>query len=188
MKKIRLRLLAVLICISYVSAIAQSSEQAQKPKIPFKDRIFVGGNLGLTFGTITNIEVAPLVGYELTPNWAAGVGLRYSYYQDNYYSPPYKTNIFGGMLFTRYILYKGLFLEGDFEANNFEVYRLVDPINGIYAVDREWIPSLLLGGGYSQPLGGHSAFFLSILYDVLQNKYSPYYGVPVIRAGFAIGL
>jgi hypothetical protein len=181
--------LPVLLLLCFCTVVtAQHSTTANKPQIPFKDRIFVGGNLGLTFGTITNIEIAPLIGYMLTPSWSAGVGVRYSYYQDNYYNPPYKTNIYGGLVFSRYIIYKGLFAELNFEGNNYEVYKLVDPINGVYTTEREWIPSLLLGGGYSQPIGGNSAFFISILYDVLQNQYSPYYGVPVIRAGFGIGL
>lgn len=187
MKISRLSLLMIFMCCPFMATFAQNQAAPQNQNAPFKDRLFVGGNFGLTFGTITNIEVAPIVGYNVKPNWAVGVGARYSYYQDNFYSPPYKTNIYGGLVFTRYIVYKGLFLEGNFEANNFDVYKF-DPVTELYYPERDWIPSLLLGGGYAQPIGGNSAFFISILYDVLQNRYSPYYGVPVIRAGFGIGL
>ncbi|MBK9731872.1 MAG: hypothetical protein IPO83_11410 [Chitinophagaceae bacterium] len=187
MKNLRHHLTALFLVVFICAANAQNAEMMGSPKVPFKDRIFVGGNFGLTFGTITNIEIAPTFGYMLKPNWSAGVGVRYSYYQDNFYNPPYKTNIYGGLLFTRYVVYKGLFLEANFEGNNFDVYKF-DPVTELYYPERDWIPSLLLGGGYSQPMGANSAFFISILYDVLQNNYSPYYGVPIIRAGFGIGL
>ncbi|MBA3647496.1 MAG: hypothetical protein H0W62_02925 [Chitinophagales bacterium] len=152
-----------------------------------KDRIQIGGGLGLSFGDIISIEIAPAIGYRVTPKLTTGVGFRYSYYKDNYFK--YSTNLYGGQVFGRYLVFQGLFLEGDFEANNFEVVKVTDPLTGIYTIERDWIPSLLLGGGYSQQVGnGRSVFFISILYDVLQDQYSPYYRVPVIRAGFAIGL
>jgi uncharacterized protein (UPF0147 family) len=47
---------------------------------------------------------------------------------------------------------------------------------------------LLLGGGYSSSIGRSAGFFISILYDVLQDPNSPYYGQPVIRAGVGFGI
>lgn len=192
MKTTSLLLLLISVVSFSISSFAQTTVEpetpkAEKPKVPLSDRIFFGGNFGFTFGSITNIEIAPQVGYKITPAWSAGIGGRYAYYKDNYYYF-YQTNMYGGLLFTRYLVYKGLFLDAEFEANNFEVYKVVDPIFGIYNLERMWVPSLLLGGGYSQPIGDRSAFFVSILYDVLQHKYSPYYRVPVIRAGFGFGI
>lgn len=157
-----------------------------KPKPPLSDRIFIGGSLAMTFGSITYIGASPVIGYKLTDNWAVGVGGSYYYYQDNYYN--YSTSIYGVLLMSRYIIYKGLFVEGDFEENNQDALTIVDPLKGTYTLDRAWIPSLLLGGGYSQMIGGRSAFFISILYDVIQNPNSQYYGIPVIRAGVGFGL
>jgi len=158
----------------------------QKPKVPLSDRIFVGGNAALSFGTVTYVGIAPIVGYKLTERWSAGVGASYFYYHDSYYN--YSTSIYGGLLMSRYLIFKGLFAEGDFEENNQDALTVVDPIQGTYTLDRAWIPSLLLGGGYSQDIGGRSAFFISVLYDVIQNPNSQYYRVPVIRAGIGIGL
>jgi len=52
----------------------------------------------------------------------------------------------------------------------------------------------LLGAGYISSRSGKNSFtYLSILFDVLKNPYSPYvdgYGkiIPVVRAGINIGL
>ena len=73
LKFARFTLPVLLFLCLWTVVTAQHSTTANKPQIPFKDRIFVGGNLGLTFGTITNIEIAPLIGYMLTPSWSAGV-------------------------------------------------------------------------------------------------------------------
>ncbi|MFI5135756.1 MAG: hypothetical protein ACHQD9_07875 [Chitinophagales bacterium] len=155
-----------------------------KPKNNIMNRIYIGGYLSLSFGTVTYIAIAPQVGYRFTNNLTAGVGFNYQYYQDNYYN--YHTNVYGGLIFARYNVYKGLFLEGDFEDNNLDVYN-VDINTGNYFLTRQWVPSLLLGGGYSGG-GSHGGFYISILYDVLQNPNSPYYGIPVIRAGVGFGI
>jgi hypothetical protein len=167
----------------------QPQEQPQhttptKPKSNIMDRLYIGGNLGLYFGDITYVAISPIVGYRFTENLTAGVGFTYQYYKDNYYN--YTNNIYGGLIFGRYNVFKGLFLEGDFEANNLDAYYTNQ---GVFEAvpTRKWIPSLLLGAGYS---GGGSAggFYFSILYDVLQNYNSPYYGVPIIRAGVGFGI
>jgi hypothetical protein len=43
-----------------------------------KSKLFVGGALGLAFGTYTIVNVSPLVGYHFTPVFAAGAGINYS--------------------------------------------------------------------------------------------------------------
>lgn len=186
----RIARIALLILIP-LGAFAQSDSTAvennnTRTRKPLSDRIFVGGNAALTFGTITYIGVAPIVGYKMTDNWLVGVGGSYYYYRDNFYD--FSTSIYGGLLMTRYLVYKGLFAEADFEENNQLAVNIVDPIAGTFTLERKWIPSLLLGGGYSQELGARSAFFISILYDVIQNPNSQYYRRPVIRAGIGFGL
>ena len=179
----------VLMLISFWSFAQKDSTSTNlnsKPKTPLSDRIFVGGNVALTFGSITFVGASPIVGYKVSDDWSVGLGGSYYYYRDKYYN--YSTSIYGGLLMSRYIVYKGLFVEGDFEENNQDALTIVDPIAGTFTLSRKWIPSLLLGGGYSQSIGGRSAFFISILYDVIQNPNSQYYRIPVIRAGFGFGL
>jgi len=170
----------------------QNQTSHQQPKSNWTDRLMIGGSLGLSFGSVTYISIQPLVGYRVTNNFTAGLGINYQYWSEKYYDyvlNQYYTvssNIYGGSVFGRFTVFRGLFLEGDFEANNLLAYTF-DATNSSYTTQRLWVPSLLLGGGYYGG-GARGGFYVSILYDVIQNPNSPYYGIPVIRAGVGFGL
>lgn len=149
--------------------------------LPFKDRLVFGGNIGLSFGDITYIAAEPLVGYRLTSELIAGIGLRYIYYQNKYYN--YTSSIYGGSLFGRYYLIKGIFVETSLELNNLQAF---DPLD--QQLSRIWVPSWLVGAGFSSSFGQGAGFYFSILYDLLQDPNSPYYRQPVIRLGLGLGL
>ncbi|MCS6916624.1 MAG: hypothetical protein RMK52_06340 [Chitinophagales bacterium] len=149
--------------------------------VPLRERLVFGGNIGLSFGDVTYIAAEPLVGYRLTPNLVTGIGMRYIYYRDNFYN--YTTSIYGGSVFGRYYLVKGIFGETSFELNSLQAY---DPLD--QQLSRIWVPSWLVGAGYSSSLGRGAGFYFSILYDLLQDPHSPYYRQPVIRLGIGLGL
>src|SRR5688572_2037774 len=112
-------LLSMLLTIGYLTAGAQEV----KEKVPFKDRIFIGGSLGLQFGSATYIDVSPLVGYQISKKLQAGVGVTYIYYKvkDSNYNYEYETSIYGGRLFSRYYILDNLFAHGEYEILNMEV-------------------------------------------------------------------
>jgi len=164
---------------------------------PFdKKRFYVGGNGGLSFGSVTYIEVSPLLGYRATDRLSVGIQPSFTYikyklydYYGNYTGKKEESFYYGGGVYTRFYVLDNVFAHAQYEMNNFEV---LEPNNPIYPTafekKRITIPSLLLGAGYSQRVGENSACTISVLYDVIQNVYSPYYNRPVIRAGFGIGL
>lgn len=149
----------------------------------FTDKLFFGGNLGLQFGSQTYIEIAPIIGYKISERLSAGLGLKYIYYRikDNYSTFSYSTNIYGGGPFARFTLFEGLFLHGEYEILNLEVPDLYNNLR------RENITSVFLGGGYRQMIGNRSSIDLLILYNVNENRNSPYPN-PVIRIGFGFGI
>jgi hypothetical protein len=53
-------------------------------------------------------------------------------------------------------------------ALNYELY------NELGESQREWLPFLLIGAGYSQRLCGNVYAFVEVLFDVLQSDKSPY--------------
>lgn len=160
-------------------------QPVQKP-IPFKDRLWFGGGLGLSFGTITAVQVDPLVGIYLdrARKLSTGVGFTYSYYQDNRYIPPYTQNAYGYRLFTRYRVIEPIYLAAEFMQINTEPY-----FNNIGDQPRRiWVPELLLGGGIVQPLGGRTSFYLQIMFEVLQDPNSIYLGIgPIFSGGIGVG-
>ena len=149
----------------------------------FENRFFTGGDFGLQFGSQTYIQIAPMVGYRVTEQFSTGVTAKYIYYsiKDDNAGFDYKTNIYGGGIFTRYNVLEEIFLHAEFEALSMEV-----PIS-VYEINRRIVSGLFLGAGYRQFIGDYSSLNLMILFDVIEDKYSPYTN-PQIRIGIDFGL
>jgi hypothetical protein len=162
------------------SAKAQDSAMIRKrpPGERFIDKLFTGGNLGAQFGTVTFVDVSPLLGYRITDKISAGIGATYQYYhyKDKFYD--FETDVYGGRVFGRYLFTEYLFGHAEYEYLNLEAFdfkrRRVD------------VESLLAGGGYIQRIGDHAAIVAMILYNFTESVYTPYSN-PIIRVGFNIG-
>lgn len=140
-------------------------------------RVTVGGGLGASFGNITYFEISPTVGYYLTDNFLAGIGGTYIYYSDNIYK--YKTNMYGGNVFTQYKI-KDLPILAHAET----------ALMNYYSFNKErrvTTTAVLLGGGLRQDFGQRSYMAILVLWDINQNEDS-FYPNPVIRAGIAFAL
>src|SRR4051812_43331345 len=71
-------------------------------KKSFKERLIFNIGGGLTFGTITNIQVLPQVGYRITPRLTSGIGANLIYYRDNRFTVNNQFFVYGGNAFTRF--------------------------------------------------------------------------------------
>ncbi|MCB9361386.1 MAG: hypothetical protein H6588_08795 [Flavobacteriales bacterium] len=155
-----------------------SKDDAKKSDGKFDwSRVTVGGGLGATFGDITYFELAPTVGYYLTDNVLVGLGGTYIYYANNVYD--YKTNMYGGNVFTQY-MFNGLPVLAHAET----------ALMNYYSFNREariTTTAVLLGGGLKQDFGGRSYLSILVLWDINETEDS-FYPNPIIRAGIAIGL
>lgn len=223
----KLILLSVL-CLGIGAAQAQETynSSGKAGKARYKDnveqkgfdphRLIFGGGIGLGFGTYTNIYIAPSVGYRLTDNFAAGVSVGYNYLNIKNYIPSFNRNtneqkyisfsqsIYSGSVWARYTIIENILLQAEFEMNNisnFDDYKFDNDGWRVPNTYRATIPSLLLGGGYRQPMGNNSYLFMMAMYDVLQKipsnmrqiqgqeySISPYAGGIFLRVGFAIGI
>lgn len=160
-----------------------------------RDRLFFGGNFGLSFGSTTTIIVSPLAGYYLTPRLAGGTGILYEYYKSNYPGyVPYDTHIYGGSVFSRYMIIRnlgeavgigglgtGVFLQAEYEMLNLESQYF--DLSHTNPSGRFNLHSILLGGGIYQPIGQRSGFMITVLWN-LNESYNSIYSNPVIRLGF----
>lgn len=168
-----------------------------KPKGFDPQRLIFGGGLGLSFGDVTSIGVAPIIGYRITENFAGGVGLGYQYLRVKDYiyiqgtNYDYKTNLISPSVWLRHIVFSNFFAHAEYEHNfmTFTDYRF-DP-NGSGNIESYKLkynsPALLLGAGFRQPVTENSSFIVLALYDVIQDKYSPYYNRLDFRFGFNVG-
>lgn len=166
--------------------IAQAQDAATSRNAhDFADRLWFGGGIGLSFGTVTAIQLDPLVGYKVDEEgkFSVGLGGSYWYYQDNRYSPSVNFTGYGYRTFTRYRFIEQLYAHAEFLHLNVERYiGLTDQVSRI------WVPHLLVGGGYRQPLGDNSSIYFQALFDVLQDPNSVYRNQgPIISAGVGIG-
>lgn len=170
-----------LFIISFNNVYAQDSTYNDLNKPAFKDRLYFGGYLGLQFGTITLIDVSPLVGIMITERFSTGLGLTYQYYKHNYSGYKYSTNIFGGRVNARYYIFKNFFGQAEYELLNFDAY--IDPFN----TERVNVHSYLIGAGYRQWISYKAFASFVILWNLNETNLSPYTN-PVIRIGFGVGL
>ncbi len=188
MKVLRLMIVLALCLTASFTAQAQYVEgddtlsTQQEPRPEWRDRIIPGGNFGASFGNITFVQLAPLIGYRLTDRASAGLGFNYIYMRVRDQWGTYSSSLYGPRSYGRYMLTPNLFAQGEFEYLNVEAY---DPLINDYA--RRWFSIPLLGGGFMVPFGQRGGFSFTALYNLNhQPGVPPYGGSPfVIRTGFS---
>ncbi|SFD11527.1 hypothetical protein SAMN05518672_101549 [Chitinophaga sp. CF118] len=158
-------------------------------------RLIIGGSLGLSFGDYTNLNISPLIGYRISQLFAAGININAQYgserFRDynNYTTQRNQYTIFGGGIWGRVYPLDFLFIHVQPEYN-FVSMKSTDYTNDpkVTVTDHYGVPSLLMGAGYSQPVGGRAAFSIMALYDVLQDTRSPYQNGLILRIGASLGI
>jgi hypothetical protein len=169
-----------------------SPEKGQKEKSKFADKLVFGGDIGLSFGSITYIKLAPIVGYRLLPRLTLGLGPIYIY--EKYKDVHLETSTYGAKAIASFVVFQGMDKGTSMGIGNLVIHLENEMINveplyyntaGSYYLfgDRLWIDNLLVGGGLVQPIAGNFAISMLIMWDVTQNDYSPYSN-PIFKFGF----
>ncbi|MGF1532608.1 MAG: hypothetical protein ACFCUI_02815 [Bernardetiaceae bacterium] len=178
-------LLSLLLPLGVVAQDDEKPEAAQERDAPLLNRVFFGGNFSANIGNFnTFINVSPRVGYRITDQLSAGVGLTYMYWrtQNVFFGQPFNTSIYGGNLFSTFFITDRIFSHAEFEVLSVENF---DPN---LEERRTTVPGLFLGGGYAVPLGRRSSLNLMVLYNVLYRDRvaSPYTSPIDVRVGFQL--
>jgi hypothetical protein len=135
--------------------------------------------------------LSPLVGYRVTPRFSPGFGITYQYYRDKSFRDLiFQTHIYGGRVFTRYLLIKdfnnviplGLHA-GILGYAEYEFLNLDSQFSSYHDEGRFWLHSVYLGGGLELPVGRRSRLNFIVLYNLNDTGESPYPN-PVVRIGF----
>jgi len=178
-------LIVFLVLASVSVAIGQ---QVRQEAPPIRERLFFGGNIGLMFGSYTNIDVSPIIGFWVLPRIAVAAGPNFRYFKDPYGS----TTIYGGKVYTEIIflqdlnnllplgIHLGLFLHGEYEGLSLESAFFKSPP---YESGRFMLNTFLAGGGIRQMLGPRSSMNITFLWAFDDSGYG-IYGNPEIRVSF----
>lgn len=164
------------------SKVKTAAEPAAKTKTPRKKPTYkkwiIGGSVGLQFGSVTSIMVAPTIGYRILKPIALYVQPSYSFYKDKRGVTDYETNMWGINVYTRIKPLKWLFFHAGYEK-----YFYTDSLGKSRKPN-----SLVLGAGYYKAISRNAGLSLLVAYDVLQEKYSVYGNSPIIQLGVTIGI
>ena len=177
---------SVSLMLVFIASFSVLCAQAVKKDIPpFKERLFYGGSIGLQFGTITDIQISPVVGLWLLPRLGVAAGPNFRFYKN----PFEKTTIYGGRSYLQFLfiqdlnsvvplgIHIGMFLHTEYEVLSLETsFWKLPP----YQSDRFTTGTLLAGGGISQPIGRRSALNFMVLWALNDSGYG-LYSNPEIR-------
>jgi len=179
------RSIILLLVILSVSVQDIDAQRKKSDTPPLKERLFYGTGIGgLQFGTITDIDISPVVGLWLLPRLNIAVGPKYEYYK--YRSQV--ANFYGGRIYTEFVVLQdldnlvpigvhlGFFLHAEDEF--FQLDNTEDRANW----ESDFINTPMLGFGISQPLGQKSSMNFSVLWP-LKNYYN-LYSEPEFRVSF----
>jgi hypothetical protein len=189
-------LIGFFLLISITKILAQNAkedifpyDQQEKSATPsFRQRLFFGGNFGLQFGTYTDIQISPIVGYWLLPRVAVAAGPTYRYMKDSYD----RTAVYGGKGYLQFVLIQdmGKVLSGGVHTGVFIHFEdeLVSLKTSFwkyppYESDRFYLNTALLGLGISQPLGERASLNFMVLWPLSESDYE-LYSKPDIRVSF----
>jgi len=181
----------------FYSADAQKSkedqfpyDQSEKSATPStRDRLFYGGSFGLTLGTVTDIQVMPVIGYWLLPRLTVAAGPSYRYYRDQID----RTALYGGRAYTEFFViqdlnnmfsmgvHTGIFLHVEDELLSLKTSFWKNPPP--YKTDRFYVNTVLAGIGLSQELGKRMSMNFMALWPLNESDYA-IYNKPVLRISF----
>lgn len=169
-----------------------NNEDEKSPKKFDPNRLVFGGNLNVSFGDFTFVNISPQVGYQFSPMLTAGAGINYINtgitYRDFSGNKIYKESFsYAGMnLFGRLFPTNFLFIMAQPEMNY--SWGKLKSFTGQPEVKLEgaWVPSFLVGGGLMMGgQGGRGGMMLSIQYDLAQDPRSPYGSAAFFGMGYA---
>lgn len=171
-----------------LNAFSQIQEEKKEKPSP-KEKLFFGGGLGLSFGDVTYINIAPVIGYRITPKLSAGVRLFYQYRSYKDYNvgngQTYDSNDFGVGVFGRFVIFGPIYIQAEYEYQSYEYYYTADD------KERQGFNSFMAGGGFMQPMGKNAAFFITAMYNFSYsddiNTPQPYGSPLILRMGVTAG-
>lgn len=166
----------MLLVFSNVSVASDRDVREMSPR----ERVFVGGYIGLQIGNIHSTAGLHLHGgYLLTNRLTVGAGGNYQYSNFRWFDESYSSHVYGANVFTRFRLVSGFFLHAEYERLNLQSYLPDRPPEDRPRVTED---NYLLGAGYAIPLSERVRLNLLMLYN-LNDDSQVYFDNPFFRVG-----
>lgn len=184
MKRIHLNIYSVILFLGLFFSISSLKAQTATGETDEFgiSKFYLGGNLGASFGTITNIYVSPELSYRIKPKIFVGLGFGYQYYKNRNFIPPMTINTYSGRIFGQYYFYNDFFAHVEYERLHHEYKNI-----GYSSTVNARVDGIYGGVGYRSWMGPNSFWTFSLLFDLQDNNIQ--FGInPFIRIGMAIGL
>lgn len=164
--------------------------------------LLIGPGIGFGAGyRAFSFNLSPSVAYCLSEDFHVGITLGFNYYQEAYdynnflngqrETYKYKIPAYSASVFARYIFFDRLIVGIEPEINN---TKLISS-NYTYSLTtgkiienskRLTVPSVLIGGGYSQRISNFGYTYLMAMYDLVQNPNARYYQTLDFRVGIMV--
>lgn len=179
-------LTVILISFLVIPMLCGQGSREQTP--PLGERLFYGGSFSLQLGTITNIELSPVIGLWVLPRIAVAAGPSYQFYK--LYDE--RTDIIGGRSYVQVVFLRDIdkFIPLGIHTSIF--FHIEDEMlalrsdfwkNITIPPKRFTINTVLAGGGISQQMGRRSSMNIMVLWALTDPGYN-IYSNPEIRIGF----
>jgi hypothetical protein len=177
----------MLLCLPLITSFGQGRQAQEVP--PLRERMFFGGSFWLSFGSVTNIQIAPIVGAWVLPRVAVAAGPDYRFYKDEYS----QTSVYGAKAYVQYVflqdlnnvlpigIHTGIFLQLEDEYLNLESADWPQYNQG--QDERFSVNTVLLGGGIRQQMGPRSSVNFVVLW-ALNDAGLGIYSNPEIMISF----
>lgn len=153
-----------------------------------RERIFVGGFVGLQFGTLTDVSVSLHAGYRVTRRLSAGLGGAYQFTSDTWFGNSYSSHMYGGSVFARFNVYSHFFLHGEYKR--LRLQSRIPPFDPDFDPDTRTTiteDNYFIGAGYGFPVSDNLRMNFLLLYN-LNSKSQAYRDNPLFRVGVDIYL
>lgn len=176
----------VLVLLTSAVYAGQGEEDIPFREIPTRERVFVGGFVGLQLGTFTaiNITITAHAGYRISPRWSAGIGGIYQFEHDRWEGRSISTHVYGGSLFSRLRLVSQAFVHAEYEW-----VSLQSRLPGVEPGDAPRVTEVnpLLGLGYGFRLSDRIRLNILMMYNFNENS-QMHLDNPFFRAGVDVRL
>lgn len=146
-------------------------ETEEEEKVELDHNYELGADVFFNAGTFGGTAGAGLkFGFVKGENWLFGPSVRYqkSWYKNQGIQSSW--SFYGGGAFVHYRMYNYFYLGGEFELLSTPFNQTALTLN----LGKRWVPTLLVGGGFSRAFGPNFRLNGGIMYDLINHPNSPF--------------